>query len=80
MPLNAVDQRGLKPSVVRIKNGKTERVEVTLGLLEDATERFEILTGVAVGDTVLVGAAQGITPGTPVIVSAPSDKPTTVKP
>ena len=79
-PLNAVDQRGLKPSVVRIKNGKTERVEVTLGLREDATERVEILTGVAAGDTVLVGAAQGITPGTPIKVSAPSDKPTTVKP
>jgi RND family efflux transporter MFP subunit len=76
-PLNAVDQRGIKPSVVRLKNGKAERVEVTLGLREDATERVEILSGVAAGDTVMVGAAQGITPGTPVNVSAPSDKPTT---
>jgi membrane fusion protein (multidrug efflux system) len=78
-PLNAVDQRGIKPAVVRIKNGKVERVEVTIGLRDEGTERVEISGGVAAGDTLLVGAAQGITPGTPVKVSAPSDKPTVVK-
>ena len=78
-PLNAVDQRGIKPAVVRIKNGKVERVEVTIGLRDEGTERVEISGGVAAGDTLLVGAAQGITPGTPVKVSAPSDKPTAVK-
>ena len=79
-PLNAVDQRGLKPSVVRIKNGRAERVEVTIGLRDEGTERVEIAGGgVVAGDTLLVGAAQGITPGTPVKVSAPSDKPTAAK-
>jgi len=78
-PLNAVDQRGIKPAVVRIKNGKVERVEVTIGLRDEGTERVEISGGVAAGDTLLVGAAQGITPGTPVKVSAPSDRPTAVK-
>jgi membrane fusion protein (multidrug efflux system) len=78
-PLAAVDQRGIKPAVVRIKNGKVERLEVTIGLRDEGTERVEISGGVAAGDTLLVGAAQGITPGTPVKVSAPSDRPTAVK-
>ena len=79
-PLNAVDQRGIKPAVVRIKNGRVERVEVTIGLRDEGTERVEISGGgVASGDTLLVGAAQGITPGTPVKVSAPSDKPPAAK-
>ncbi|MEY4375046.1 MAG: hypothetical protein RL760_1213 [Candidatus Eisenbacteria bacterium] len=74
-PLNAVDMRGLKPAVSRIKGGKVERVEVTLGTRDDATEHVELATGVAVGDTLLVGAAQGITAGTPLRVSSGTDKP-----
>lgn len=74
-PTNAVDQRGLKPTVVRLKGGKTERVEVTLGVRDEATERVEILTGLTPGDTLLIGAALGITPGTPVKVTTPADKP-----
>ena len=76
-PFTAVDQRGLKPVVLRLKNGKVERVEVTLGVRDEERERFEIVQGVSAGDTLLVGAAQGITPGTPVRVSVPSDKPST---
>lgn len=72
-PQNAVDQRGIRPVVARIKGGKVERVEVTLGARDDATERVEITAGVVRGDTLLVGAALGITPGTPLKVSAPSD-------
>ena len=72
-PQNAVDQRGIRPVVARLKGGKVERVEVTLGARDEATERVEITAGVARGDTLLVGAALGITPGTPLRVSAPSD-------
>jgi membrane fusion protein (multidrug efflux system) len=74
VPLNAVDQRGIKPTVLRLKGGRTERVEVTLGLTDESTESVELASGVAAGDTLLVAAAQGITPGTPVRVStaAPS--------
>jgi len=72
-PLTAVDQRGIRPAVTRLKGGKVERVEVTLGARDDATERVEITKGIARGDTLLLGAALGITPGTPVRVSAPSD-------
>lgn len=72
-PFNAVDQRGIRPAVTRLKGGKVERVEVTLGARDEATERVEITKGIARGDTLLLGAALGITPGTPVRVSAPSD-------
>jgi len=74
-PYSAVDQRGLKPTVLRLKGGVAERVEVALGVRDEDLERYEILTGVAAGDTLLIGAAQGITPGTTVRVSNPSDRP-----
>jgi RND family efflux transporter MFP subunit len=75
-PLNAVDQRGLRPTVMRLKGGKAEKVEVTLGAKDDATERVELLSGITAGDTLLAGAGLGITAGTPLKVSAPSDNAT----
>jgi len=72
-PVNAVDARTSTPSVFRIKGGKVERVSVQLGLRDESSERVEIKSGVALGDTLLLGAAQGITPGTIVRVSSPSD-------
>ncbi len=76
VPHTAVDQRGIRPVVARLKGGRVERVEVTLGATDDATERVELTSGVARGDTLLIGAALGITPGTPLKVSAPSDNAT----
>jgi RND family efflux transporter MFP subunit len=73
VPELAVDVRGLTPMVVRLKNGVTERLEVTLGARDDATERVEITAGLVAGDTVLVGAALGISPGTKLRVNAPND-------
>lgn len=73
VPITAVDERGLRPTVVRLKNGKIAKVEVTLGIRDAAAETVEVASGLAPGDTVLLGAARGITPGTPVKVSAPSD-------
>ncbi|MEP6619633.1 MAG: efflux RND transporter periplasmic adaptor subunit [bacterium] len=70
---SAVDERGLRPSVIRLKNGKIEKVDVVLGIRDAAAETVEIVSGVAPGDTVLLGAARGITLGTPVKVSAPTD-------
>lgn len=80
VPSTAVDTRSNIPAVFRIKGGKVERVPVTLGLRDDAAEKIEIAQGVQVGDTLLVGAAQGITPGTIVRVSSPSDKATSAAP
>lgn len=79
VPLAAVDQRGLKPTVTRLHDGKAEPVEVALGTRDEATERVELTSGVAAGDTLLVGAAAGITPGTPVRVSSGADRPTPAK-
>lgn len=73
VPANAVDQRGLKPYVVRLKGRSVERVEVDIGIRDDQTEFLELRSGVAAGDTLLLGAAQGITPGTPVKVNTPVD-------
>jgi membrane fusion protein (multidrug efflux system) len=75
-PQNAIDQRGIRPMVARLRGGRVERVEVTLGARDEATERVELTSGVARGDTLLLGAALGITPGTPLKVSAPSDNAT----
>ncbi|MEO6447107.1 MAG: efflux RND transporter periplasmic adaptor subunit [Gemmatimonadaceae bacterium] len=73
-PFSAVDQRGVKPTVLRLKGGTVETVEVELGVRDEERERVELVSGVAAGDTLLTGAAQGITPGTVVRVSAPSDR------
>ena len=73
VPLGAVDERGLRPSVMRLKRGKVEKVEVGLGIRDAAAETVEITSGLTTGDTLLLGAARGITPGTPVKVSAVND-------
>ena len=71
VPLNAVNTSQGAPWVLRAAGGKTEKVTVTLGLRDTRTERVQILNGVAEGDVLLRGAAQGITPGTPVNVGPP---------
>jgi multidrug efflux pump subunit AcrA (membrane-fusion protein) len=72
-PFAAIDQRGLRPVVVRLRNGAIERVEVVLGVRDDGAELVEVIGALAAGDTLLLGTAQGITAGTAVRVSAPTD-------
>ncbi|MDQ3948842.1 MAG: efflux RND transporter periplasmic adaptor subunit [Gemmatimonadota bacterium] len=72
-PVAAVDERGLRPVAMRIKNGRVERVEVQVGIRDEANEIVEIRTGLTPGDTVLLGAARGVSPGTAVTVSAVTD-------
>lgn len=74
VPQNAVDIRGLRPVVRMIKEGAVARVEVELGLHDDANDRVEVISGLAAGDTLLLGAAQGIAPGTPVSVRTIADQ------
>jgi len=64
-PIAAVNDSGEEPWVLRVKGGRAERVAVSLGLRDPRTERVLITDGVREGDTLLRGAAQGITPGTP---------------
>ena len=67
-PLSAVNMTADEPWVLRVVNGRSERVPVTVGVVDRRTERVHIVSGVQEGDILLRGAAQGITPGTPVDV------------
>lgn len=73
VPESAVDQAGIVPSVMRVRGGKVEKVDVQLGVRDDAAELFEITSGISGGDTVLLGNARGISVGTAVVVSTPRD-------
>lgn len=73
VPESAVDQTGIVPTLMRLKGGKVEKVEVQLGVRDEAAAAFEVTSGVASGDTVLLGAARGISIGSSVVVSAPRD-------
>jgi RND family efflux transporter MFP subunit len=73
VPEQAVDQTGIAPNVMRLRGGKVEKVEVQVGLRDDAAELLEITSGLASGDTVLLGAARGISVGSSVVISAPVD-------
>lgn len=76
VPQDAVDQRGVRPVVVRVRGGRAERVPVELGLLDQAKERQEIRGAVAAGDTLLRGAAQALAVGSLVRVAAvANDRP-----
>lgn len=74
VPDAAIDERGSAPAVLRVKRGIVERVTVALGARDEAGELVEITMGLVAGDTLLIGAARGVTPGTPVrIVAAIGD-------
>jgi RND family efflux transporter MFP subunit len=75
VPATAVDLRGSAPAVVRVKGGKVEKVQVQVGLTDKTSETIEVLSGLQAGDTLLLGAAQGITPGTIIRVSVPPATP-----
>lgn len=68
VPVAAVDERGLHPSVMLVKGGQVTKADVDLGIRDASAETVEIRSGVAPGDTVLLGAARGISPGTPIKV------------
>jgi hypothetical protein len=48
---------------------------VHIGLTDKISETIEVLSGLQSGDTLLLGAALGITPGTLIRVSAPTAGP-----
>jgi RND family efflux transporter MFP subunit len=74
VPAAAVDERGVRPSVLLIKGGKTMKAEVSLGLRDATSETVEILSGVQPGDTVLLGIARGLATGTRVKITNAKDK------
>ena len=70
VPSEAVDTRGVRPFTMRLRSGRVEKLDVAVGMVDNATERTEITSGLAAGDTVLLGTAQGLTPGTTARVRA----------
>ena len=69
VPSNAVRETGESTGwVLRVADGKTQKVDVALGLRDLRTERVQITQGVSEGDVLLRGSAQAISPGTPVAV------------
>ncbi len=74
LPATAIDQRGATPVVMRLRAGRVERVNVTLGIRDDQRENFEITDGLQRGDTVLLGAAQAIGEGKQVRISSVNDQ------
>ncbi|HEU4629589.1 MAG TPA: efflux RND transporter periplasmic adaptor subunit [Gemmatimonadaceae bacterium] len=79
-PASAVDERGVTPAVYRLKNGVVERVPVEIALRDPQSERVALNGNLAAGDMLLTGAAQGITPGTPVRIGTPTDTGRTSRP
>jgi RND family efflux transporter MFP subunit len=66
-PVGAVDQRGVLPSVTRLRGGRAEEVQVQLGLRDPAGDRVELRSGVSAGDTLILASA-AVAPGAPVRV------------
>jgi RND family efflux transporter MFP subunit len=79
-PSSAVDERGVTPAVYRLKGGVVERVPVEVTLRDAQSERVALNGNLTAGDTLLTGAAQGITPGTPVRIGTPVDTGSTARP
>ncbi len=74
VPGSAIDRRGIRPTVTKVDKGTAVRVEVALGIEDPAIDRIEITEGLAVGDTVVIGAARGVQPGTKVRAAAPAER------
>lgn len=74
-PMAAVDMGAGGANVMRLAGGVVEQVAVQVGLRDEQGERVELLSGVSAGDTLLIGAARGIAPGTPVVVQRLESRP-----
>ncbi len=66
-PVEAVDTASTPPTVLRIANGKAERVPVEVGLRDDLAGAVAITSGVKPGDVLVLGSARGsLAEGAPV--------------
>jgi membrane fusion protein, multidrug efflux system len=63
VPIEALDESGNTPSVMRVRNGMVERVTVQLGMRNEGDGIVQILSGLGPGDLVLIGPARTLTPG-----------------
>ena len=80
VPDDVVNIRGIRPTVLRIRSGAVERIEVEIGAEMPDRNLVEIVRGLAVGDTVIRGNAQGAPAGAPVTVTKRAARDTTPAP
>ncbi|HET9956786.1 MAG TPA: efflux RND transporter periplasmic adaptor subunit [Polyangiaceae bacterium] len=66
IPTAAVERADQGASVIALRQGKAQRVEIELGLEDEAREIVEVKSGLNEGERVVTGAARKLTPGTPV--------------
>ena len=66
VPQTAIDMASAPPSALRLRGGVVELAPVEVGLRDEALEQVEVVSGLAAGDTVLLGGARTLAPGTPV--------------
>jgi membrane fusion protein, multidrug efflux system len=74
-PTNAITMSGDTSFIMRVRQGRVEKVPVQVGVRDDEMERVEIIGQVAAGDTILIGAAASISPNSLVRVQAITDQP-----
>jgi RND family efflux transporter MFP subunit len=84
LPIEAVDLRTTQPSVMRVRNGRLERVPVTTGLRDEVARQLEVRSGLQDGDVVVLGSTRELAEGTRVQVTQPArpqgQNPTTPTP
>ena len=71
VPVSTVDVRAEPPTVLRVKDGRVERVPVTLGMKDELAQMVELRSGVQPGDVVLRASVGELAEGTPVEVRLP---------
>jgi RND family efflux transporter MFP subunit len=62
-PADSVEASGESASVLRLRDGRAERVPVTVGLRDDQHGRIEIRSGLSANDMLLTGAARAVAVG-----------------
>ena len=67
-PPSVVDLTGAAPLVRRVRHGVVEVIPVQIGVHDDLAGRVELLGPLSVGDTLLLGSAQGLAAGSAVRV------------
>lgn len=68
VPVDALLDDSAVPTVLRVREGRTERVAIEPGLQDEETDRIEVRAGLAAGDLVVVGPARRMPAGARVVV------------
>lgn len=75
LPTAAVEELGGRAQVTRLRAGRAEHKDVTLGLRDRVAEMVEVTSGLAAGDTVLLGSTRNVPATATVRVRAAAEQP-----